>query len=185
MPAPLVDIVNRDNQPLGLSVEPEHAARYGQWFRGVHVLVYTRDGYVLVERRASRLLFRPNDLDLSLGGLVDAGETPEAAAIRELYEEVGLIVQPEQLKLVSVARYNRRWPRLHKTARNIMYHYLVELPNRDVPMQLERHEVAAAEFIPVRDAWHLVHQHTLRRLGRISGRYRMYDHLLSRLPPSV
>ncbi|MFO6463592.1 NUDIX domain-containing protein [Jannaschia sp. KMU-145] len=36
-----------------------------------------------------------------VAGLVDAGETPEASALRELTEEAGLVARPEDLHLVS------------------------------------------------------------------------------------
>lgn len=37
------------------------------------------------------------------GGMIDAGETPLQAAIRELREEVGLEVSPDELRLYAVA----------------------------------------------------------------------------------
>lgn len=181
MAVPIVDVVDRDNQPRGFSVDVNHATRYGQWFRGVHVVVYTRDGYVLVERRSPSIIFNPDRLDISLGGIVDAGENPLLTAARELYEEVGLHVGPHELELLSINRYNHRWPSLHKTARNIMYHYAIELPDREVPLQLQRSEVAEAQFISLAEARRLVRRHRLKRLGRIEGKYHMYSALLDEI----
>jgi 8-oxo-dGTP pyrophosphatase MutT (NUDIX family) len=115
---------------------------------------------------------------MSLGGIVDAGADPTQTALREIEEEVGLSIKPKDLEFVSLNRYNHRWPSYHKRARNIIYHYLVELPSRYAPLQLQRSEVADAEFITVRQARRLIHQHRLIRLGRIEPRYAMYEHLL-------
>lgn len=47
------------------------------------------------------------------GGFVDCGESCENAASRELFEETGLLVVPENMKLVTVASEPKRDPREH------------------------------------------------------------------------
>lgn len=49
------------------------------------------------------------------GGKLRRGESPEAAACRELKEELGLDLQPEELRqfLVQDYQYPDRWLRLH------------------------------------------------------------------------
>ncbi|HEY6736485.1 MAG TPA: NUDIX domain-containing protein [Candidatus Saccharimonadia bacterium] len=178
MSTPIVDVVDRDNRPRGFRVDVNHAMRYGQWFRGVHVLVYTPAGDILIERRSRRIPTYPDRLDLSLSGIVDAGEHPQDTALRELEEEVGLVAKPSELELISVNRYNHRWPSLHARARNIMYHYLVQLPHRYVPLQLQRSEVAEAQFVSLSTARQLIRQHQLAHLGRLEPRYAMYAFLL-------
>lgn len=37
------------------------------------------------------------------GGVIDEGETPQQAAIRETYEEIGLVIDPDQVQFVLVA----------------------------------------------------------------------------------
>jgi len=41
----------------------------------------------------------PNDPDLP-GGTIEAGETPEVAAIREVQEEAGIVISPNDLELL-------------------------------------------------------------------------------------
>ena len=178
MSAPIVDIVDRDNHPRGFRADVDHATRFGQWFRGIHVVLYTRDGDILVERRAHRMIFHPDYVDISLGGIVDAGEDPAQTAVREIEEEVGLAVRRKDLQFISINRYNHHWPSYHKRARNIIYHYLVEIPNRYSPLQLQRKEVADAEFISLHQARRLLRRHYLARVGRVEPRYAMYGHLL-------
>lgn len=51
----------------------------------------------------------PGQFDLACGGHIDAGETPQCAAMRELYEEIGLQLTAGQL--VSLGKY--RAPDFH------------------------------------------------------------------------
>jgi isopentenyl-diphosphate Delta-isomerase len=178
---PLVDVVDRDNQPLGYSVEVNEATRRGLWFRAVHIVVYTPDGHVLVERRSHRILFYPDHLDISLGGIVDSGETPAATALRELHEELGLSATAKRLELLSINRYNRYWPSYRRTTRNIVYHYGIEMPTARVPLHIQRSEVAEARFLTLASARQLVHKHQWPGFGRLEAKYAMYEHLLDEI----
>lgn len=56
------------------------------------VLLGDQWGRILAITRGRNL----DDLGMP-GGFIEAGETPEQAAARELYEETGIVAQPEQL----------------------------------------------------------------------------------------
>jgi 8-oxo-dGTP diphosphatase len=79
----------------------DHPAHY----LAVDVVAYApRQGRVLLVRRADGTLALP-------GGFVDPGETCERAAVRELHEETGLSLQPQDLELAGVHSHPRRDPR--------------------------------------------------------------------------
>ena len=56
----------------------------------VHVCVFNRKGEMLIQQRQSFKEGWPNLWDVSVGGGVQAGETTQQAARRELMEELGL-----------------------------------------------------------------------------------------------
>lgn len=66
---------------------------------GVAVSVVTNDEKILLQKEYRHVIDR-SSWEVPGGG-IDQGETPESAAVRELSEEVGLVVTEEQLVLLG------------------------------------------------------------------------------------
>lgn len=84
-----IQIVNQQDQPIGTASIPE-ARQKGLIHRIVWVMVEDEDGRILLQRRSSKMETYPNCWDASAGGHVDAGESYDEAAERELREEIGI-----------------------------------------------------------------------------------------------
>lgn len=61
----------------------------------VHVLIKTKNGYLVTKRSKTETTYKEY-WDIP-GGLVDVGEMPRKAAIRETREEVGLDITPTRV----------------------------------------------------------------------------------------
>lgn len=86
----LVDVLDRDGRVVGTATRG--AMRAGRLrHRCTFVVVRRGDGRVLVHRRSEDKDLWPGRWDLAAGGVVGAGEGWEAAAARELAEELGII----------------------------------------------------------------------------------------------
>lgn len=85
-------------------------------------LIETESGYdILFEVRSAKIPDQPGDICLP-GGMIEPGETPEIAAVREMCEE--LFVAPEQIELIGPADI------LHKT-NLIIYPFVTKLRGYD------------------------------------------------------
>jgi isopentenyldiphosphate isomerase len=84
----LVDIVDADDHVIEVVTRREMRAQNLR-HRSVGIAVLDAGGRVLIHRRAEHKDVWPGRWDLAVGGVVDSGETWEAAASRELAEEVG------------------------------------------------------------------------------------------------
>ncbi len=64
--------------------------RLGLWHRSVHIFLFDLKGRLFLQRRSMRKDVHPGAWDTSAAGHVDPGETYDASALRELYEELGI-----------------------------------------------------------------------------------------------
>src|SRR5258707_15743320 len=95
------DVVNERDEVIGRARRREVHAR-GLWHRAIHVLVFDRAGNVFLQKRSMKKDLSPGLWDSSCSGHLDAGEDYDAAAVRELGEELG----------VRVAKPLKRWFRV-------------------------------------------------------------------------
>jgi NAD+ diphosphatase len=86
-----------------------------------------------------------------VAGFIQEGETIENAAIREVEEEVGLIIDIDELKFVKSYGYSDR----------LMMGFICMAKNSE--LKISEKELYAAEWIPINDAANLVRQGSVIR----------------------
>lgn len=83
------DVVNERDEVVRRATRREvHAT--GLWHRAVHVMVFDAGGQVFLQKRSLLKDLSPGLWDSSCSGHLDAGEDYDAAAVRELGEEIGI-----------------------------------------------------------------------------------------------
>ncbi len=98
MPDELLDVVSQDDTVIGR--EPRSVVHErGLIHRGVHVLLFTPEGQLLVQQRSRHRDTAPLALDCSVSEHVKSGEDFMQAALRGLDEELG-VVQPTLSRVV-------------------------------------------------------------------------------------
>jgi len=93
----LFDVVDQYNQVIGQETRYNvHKNRL--LHRAVHIIVFNNYGEVYLQKRSMTKDLFPGRWTTSCSGHVDAGETYEIAAVRELKEELGIEVDSIQTK---------------------------------------------------------------------------------------
>jgi isopentenyldiphosphate isomerase len=85
----IFDVVNERDEVIDRQPRRE-VHRLGLRHRAVHMLVFNRRGQVFLQKRSLKKDREPGVWDSSASGHVDSGEDYDAAAVRELREEIGL-----------------------------------------------------------------------------------------------
>ena len=84
------DLYDAEGKCTGEIIERGQSIPQGRYQLVAGVLCMQRDGSILLVKRHPDKPTHPNLYEASASGSVQAGETAEAAAIRELWEETGI-----------------------------------------------------------------------------------------------
>jgi isopentenyl-diphosphate delta-isomerase type 1 len=90
----ILDVVDADDRVVG-AMERGEVHRKRLFHRSVHVFVFDEEGRLYLQRRSLAKEEHPGKWDSSASGHMDRGESYEAAAARELEEEIGVKASPE------------------------------------------------------------------------------------------
>lgn len=94
-PDELFDVVDADDQVIGQATRAEVHARK-LFHRAVHILVFDSQNRLYLQKRSLLKDTCAGLYSTSCAGHVDAGETYDQAAVRELGEELGITLPPGQ-----------------------------------------------------------------------------------------
>lgn len=98
----MFDVVNPQDEVVGhASRRQVHAQRL--MHRAVHVLIFNARGEVFLQKRSRSKDTAPGRWDSSASGHVDLGEDYDACAVRELQEELGLVLARPPARLFKLA----------------------------------------------------------------------------------
>ena len=99
------DIVNDSDKVIGSASRYEVHKR-GLKHRSVHLLIFNKQGSVLLQKRSIQKDTFPKTWDSSVSGHVDSGETYDEAVVRESWEELGVKFEgvPEKIFKVDACK---------------------------------------------------------------------------------
>ena len=72
----------------------------GEYHLGVSVWIVNKNNELLIQKRAEAKRIKPN-IWSTTGGAAQAGENSETTCVREVFEEIGIIIKPQEIKLLS------------------------------------------------------------------------------------
>ena len=97
----LVQILTEDGKTTEKYINKFEAHKKGLCHGISAIGLIDKEGRLLIQKRSKIKKDEPNKWDLSSAGHIDVNESPKKAAIREMYEELGIKVEEQDLKLVD------------------------------------------------------------------------------------
>jgi isopentenyldiphosphate isomerase len=131
----LVDVVDDDDHVVGRATRAE-MRRDNLLHRAVYILVWSTRGELFVHQRTPTKDVYPAYWDVTVGGVVGAGEGYDEAARRELAEEIG--VRCEVVEPLFAVRYRDAATQLIGRA---------YLARHDGPFRLQVEEIVSGGFV--------------------------------------
>ncbi|WP_394750670.1 NUDIX hydrolase [Spongiimicrobium salis] len=144
----LVAILDAQGKPTGKTAMKSEAHRFGWFHPTVHIWCYTSDGHVLLQQRAKNKKTFPLLWDVSVAGHIAADEDIALAAQREIEEEIGLKIVPEELEKVGIFKSIHKH---HEKLIDCEFHHTF-LCALEVPLhhlQKQESEVADLKLVPL------------------------------------
>lgn len=170
------DIVDENDTPLNVTASFNDVHKKGLFHRGVHVIVYTPEGEIVMQKRSANLSWHPSEIEISAGGGVDAGELPEQAIIREIHEELGLVISPKQLRYLGKTKMHQRTKRFNSNF--YLYSYAVCIPKQDLHFAIETEETSAEFLITKTKLKKALRVHRIKHMGKITRLNTYWNFLL-------
>ncbi len=135
-----IDVVDEDDNAVGKATWKE-AHEKGLIFRAANVIMFNSKGMIFVHRRNRNLPTFAGMWDVKLGGIVDAGESYEEAARRELREEAG--IRNAKLEFIFPLKFRKGSYRNNRKVYKCVY---------DGKMKLQESEIEEGRFVAVEEA---------------------------------
>jgi len=132
----LVDVVDADDRVIGRATRAEMRAQKLR-HRATYILVFNPRGQLFVHQRTATKDVYPSYYDVAVGGVVEAGETYDAGAQRELAEELGIHSGTPPRPILAF-----QYEDADNHVNGRVYSYA-----HDGPLALQREEIAAGEWL--------------------------------------
>jgi isopentenyldiphosphate isomerase len=137
-----IQIVDDNDSPIGEATINE-AYDKNLLHRVVYIIVEDHEGRILLQKRGPAVRSYPNRWDISSAGHVDAGESYEAAAKREMGEEIGVRGSFELQEIAYFRSDEKHSGRLLSRFNKI---YRTVIP-ADSKLELQADEVAEVKWL--------------------------------------
>ena len=141
----LIDILDDDLSVIKTCLKSE-AHKNGWLHPTVHIWFYTENGKILIQKRAKNKGSFPDLWDVSVAGHIGSGEEAIIAAIREIEEEIGLLVDSNELNKIGTFREKFEHGRGYTD--NELHHIYLSKLERDIgSLRIQKEELSEIRLI--------------------------------------
>ena len=163
-----IEAFTRDGKPIGKTIEKHEKKLAGEYYRHVLIIMKTSDspapgkgeGRYVIQQRSLKARYYAGKWDMTGGG-VRSDETPKEAAVRELSEELGIKVSPDDLKLAF--EYIKDWDDGTGLFASI---FMLRVDVPEGGFEFDRYEVNDVRVMPFNEFYGHIMDHNDEEMGR-------------------
>lgn len=142
----LLDVVDENNNLTGEKTDRKIIHEKGLWHREIVVHIINEKKEMLIQKRAATKKLCPNMWALCAGH-VDTGETPIKSAIRELEEEIGLVVSEDELIYIGIQKTSKKRDGVINNHFN--YIFLVKVDKKLEDFKIQYEELSELKYMSI------------------------------------
>ncbi len=139
----LIEIVDENGNFTGQIMDKEEAHDKNLLHNEVGIFIINDDGKVLLQKRSANKRFSPNKWGLCAGH-VEANESLENAALREIKEEVGLDITSKEL-----IPYGEREITISDSNSHITYFYYIRCNKKENEFAIQTEELSEVKWFNI------------------------------------
>ena len=149
----LIEIVDEQGNFTGEVVDKDYAHEHNLLHNEVAVFIINSKGETLLQKRSSNKRYNP-DMWTICAGHVDAYESLEDAAIREVSEEVGLIIPKDKLYKYKEADIVLREANSHTT-----HYYYAKTDKKENEFTIQEEELSEVKWLEIDEVINMIKNH--------------------------
>jgi isopentenyl-diphosphate delta-isomerase type 1 len=130
-----LDIVDEKGNVIGKDTRSNLHKCPNKVHRTTNILILNSKGQILIQQRSFKKEFGPGIWEISAGGHVTSGDTPDKTAQKELFEELGIKV-PLEFIAKKVFKFERESELAH-----------LYIGHSDGPFKIDHNEIERVRFI--------------------------------------
>lgn len=152
------DILDENGTKIGEIKPRSEVHRDGDWHVAVHIWILNNNREVLLQRRCANKDSHPNMLDISCAGHLSVGDSSLEGAIRELKEELGLDVKPEELEFIKTLKSESKYTSdfINNEFNDL---YILRTDKGIDDMKYQEEEISEIFFVPYEKFKEMVENH--------------------------
>lgn len=144
----LIDVLDANGNKTGEVCSKKEIKEKGLFHSAIAVCIVNQDNDILLQKRSESKKAFPNMWSMFVTGHVISGENPKQAAVREIYEEIGLKLKERDLDLLYIIKSER------KTAENyyenIFFNTYIVHKKIDInKLKIQNEELSEIKFISI------------------------------------
>lgn len=145
----LLDIYDNKGKKLDYSKSREEAHRDGLWHKIACIFVVNSENQIIMQKSISKVSANDWKWNCSASGHIDAGEDTITGALRELYEEIGVAANKDELKHIGTVfeDYDYEDLKINHIAEIFMLRNDISISS----LKFQEEEVSGAKYFSIKD----------------------------------
>ncbi len=141
-----IDVLDAEGMPTGEVLTNSEIHARNLWHGVAHVWIYNRKGQILLQQRHKDVKWAAGCWDLTAGGHISAGESPEQAAIRETKEELVFDVNQTELMLAGKTIDDRDGSKFGDAHRCHQWNFILKKDLKVIDLILQEGETGKVQW---------------------------------------